>query len=73
MSFAECRICHKVIENKKPNAFYCNGCADVIRTKSAKRYKVGNTFVWIRNNQLIRAVKDGESLKVIFQISEIIE
>lgn len=73
---AICRVCGKPIENKKNNAFYHDKCQQVITDKSAKRYQLGkdkHNVAWVRHNQLVSAVINGERVEVFYVLKEVIE
>lgn len=73
---ALCKFCHEPILNKGNNAFYHDKCQKVIIDKSAKRYQLGRNkmnVAWVRHNQLVSAVVNGERVEVFYVAKEVIE
>lgn len=59
-----CRICKKPT-NKNPGGFYCHQCGEDWKRNAAMKYRVGDVWIWIRRNQIVRAVRDGTGKDII--------
>ena len=72
MTIYLCRICKKPT-GKNPNGFYCKKCAADWIKYGARRYKIGNVWIWIRNGSIVRAMENNMPIEPIFEGREMIE
>ena len=67
-----CRICKKPT-GKSPGSRYCYQCAKDWNKYKATRYHVGDVWIWIRNNRIVKAIQAGVPILPINDGQEMIE
>jgi hypothetical protein len=73
MGIVNCKICKCEMSSTRNNKFYCDKCKIILREKGAKRYRIGNLWIWVRGSQIVRATRNGKKVIPIFELFEVIE